>query len=97
MDLNGLKELFDNPNVQTYQARMVRTIRDTKDPTLKQITMGVVGVSRDPHEPIHDWERLDCDIIVIPRQAYKNNDGLDNMRIDQAMQTLSNDERWTTK
>lgn len=97
MDLNGLKELFGNDEIQTYQARMVRTLRDTTDPNLKQITMGVVGISKDPHEPINDWERLDCDIIIIPRQAYKSNDGMNNMRLDQAIQTLGNDERWTTK
>lgn len=97
MNLDTLKELLGNNDIQTYQARMVRTLRDTPDPNLKQITMGVVGISKDKHDPINDWERLDCDIIIIPRQAYKSNDGIDNMRLDQAIQTLGNDERWTPK
>jgi len=96
MNLEYIKEVFGNDKIQTYQARMVRTVRDTEDPNLKQVTMGVIGISKDEHKKIDDWERLDCDIIIIPRQAYKNN-GIQGMRIDSVMQTLSKDEVWKPK
>lgn len=97
MGLDDLKDLFGNDNIQTYQARLVRCVRDTSDPNLKQITMGVIGISKDPHDETNDWERLDCDIIIIPRQAYKGSDGIDTMRLDQAVMSLSDDDRWKPK
>lgn len=100
MDLDKLKLLFDNDGVHMYQARMVRTLRDTGDPNLKQIAMGVIGISKDDKNDTPDgWERLDCDIIVIPRKRYvaAHDNGLDKMRIDQAMQYLSDDDKWKVK
>lgn len=79
----------------TYAGRLVRTVREIKG--LKQVTMGVVGLSDEDQEYNieGEWERLDCDIIIIPKKKYRLiNPDAKNARLDQVMFLLGKEKSW---
>lgn len=99
MSTDDLKNLLGADNILIYQARLVRTIRDSQN-GMKQTTMGVVAISKAEQNELGDgqnWERMDCDIIIIPRKQFDCTDKIKNARLDQATMSLSDDEAWKEK
>lgn len=79
------------------QARIVRSVR-VKDGGISQTVIGGICVSKgeQDHDGDGDWERIDCEVFIIPRTKFKNV-GVENMRIDQVMQTLNEENSWKEK
>ena len=92
---NIISELM-NEKTFTYAGRLVRTVRQING--INQVMMGVIGLSEEDQEYNIDgeWERLDCDIIIIPRKKYRlvENSILKNGRIDHLIQSLGEEKRW---
>lgn len=87
--------LLGVPKAFSYQARLVRCVRDMNG--MNQVTIGAIGVSPDPQDENEkgDWERWDCDIIIVPRKKFSISEkAVKGMRVDQVMQTLSDDTQW---
>lgn len=96
MNIDILKAILGTDKILTYQARLVRTIRASHN-GMKQTTMGVIAISKEEQDELGnglDWERMDCDIIIIPRKQFSCPENLKNARLDQATMGLANDKAW---
>ena len=79
-----------------YEGRLVRTVRNIEG--INQVAMGVIGLSEEDQEYLGgQWERMDCEIIIIPKKKYSPSNLVKNLRIDQCMQMLNKDEEWEEK
>jgi hypothetical protein len=79
----------------TYAGRLVRTVRQING--LNQVMMAVIGLSDEDQEYNieGEWERLDCDIFIIPRKKYRLVDSdAKNARLDQVMGLLGEEKSW---
>lgn len=76
-----------------YQGRIARTVRDIGD--MNQVAISGVLVSPEDQEYNDEgrWERIDCDIIIVPKKRYtiEKERGL---RLDQVAMVLSDDSYW---